>query len=52
MERMPYRIKKDAFKSVVIPSTLYCRSLADSLKPGDQILDLDPHSYPNILSCF
>lgn len=52
MERMTYRIKKDALESEVISSLMYCRYLADSSKPGDQIPDLDPHSYPNILSCF
>lgn len=52
MEGMPYRIKKDALNSEVISSLMYCRFLVDSLRPSDQIPDLDPHFYCNIRSCF
>lgn len=31
---------------------MYCRFLVDSLRPSDQIPDLDPHFYCNIRSCF
>lgn len=49
MGRVPYKIKQGTLENIVI-STLYCRSLPDSSKSADQIPDLDPQPYPNILN--